>query len=256
MILCTDIGNTNIVLGLFESKDSILPIQKWRLHTNTNLTADEYSVKIMQLLEYAKINSTEIEGIIVSSVVPQLDLVFSNVFQKLFNKKVFFVGPGLKSGIKIKLDNPKQLGADLLVGAVAAVNKYGAPVIVIDIGTAATISYINANKEFLGGVIMPGIKTAYSGLFANTAKLESVKAAKPEKVIGKDTITSIQSGMVFGYASMMDGMIKKIKAEQGDAQVVMTGGETRHILDILEEKVIYDDDLLLEGLKTLYTKNI
>lgn len=254
MILCVDIGNTNIVIGLFENETSKVS-NKWRIHTDANLTSDEYGIKIAQMMSFANLKIEDISGVIISSVVPQLDSMLAIMVEKYFKKSAIFVGPGLKSGIKIKLDNPKQLGADLLVGAVAAVNKYDTPVIVIDMGTATTLTAVNDKKELLGVVIMPGIKTAYSGLFQKASKLEHVKVAAPSSVIGRDTVTSIQSGMVFGMASMIDGMIRKIKKESGEAKVVITGGEARYILPLLEEKVIFDDDLLLDGLRYLYYKN-
>ena len=198
----------------------------------------------------------DVEGIIVASVVPQLDKTIERAFEKYLGKKAIFVGPGIKSGINIKLDNPKQLGADILVGAVGAVNKYQAPVITIDMGTAITICYVNSNKELLGGIILPGIKTSFNALFKKASKLEEVGIEKPKSVVGRDTVSSIQSGMVYGMASTIDGLIRKVKEENGDAKVIITGGESRFILNVLEENVIYDENLLLDGLKVMYYKNV
>ena len=148
------------------------------------------------------------------------------------------------------------MGADILVGAVGAVNKYQAPVITIDMGTAITICYVNSNKELLGGIILPGIKTSFNALFKKASKLEEVGIEKPKSVVGRDTVSSIQSGMVYGMASTIDGLIRKVKEENGDAKVIITGGESRFILNVLEENVIYDENLLLDGLKVMYYKNV
>ncbi len=252
MLLCVDIGNTSIVLGLYDEKKLV---QSFRLQTNIYQTSDEYAIKILSILDNNKINRNDIDGIMISSVVPQLDSVFSALCKKYFEIDAKFVVPGIRSGINIRIDNPKELGADLLVGAVGAVNKYGAPIIVIDMGTAITLVYVNKDKELLGGAILPGLKTSFNALFQKASKLEEVGIARPNKVIGRDTISSIQSGMTYGLASMLDGIIKKMKEEQGEASVVLTGGEARFIITSMEEEAIYDENLLLDGLRILYNKN-
>lgn len=252
MLLCVDIGNTSIVLGLYDEKKLV---QSFRLQTNIYQTSDEYAIKILSILDNNKINRNDIDGIMISSVVPQLDSVFSALCKKYFDIDAKFVVPGIRSGINIRIDNPKELGADLLVGAVGAVNKYGAPIIVIDMGTAITLVYVNKDKELLGGAILPGLKTSFNALFQKASKLEEVGIAKPNKVIGRDTVSSIQSGMTYGLASMLDGIIKKMKEEQGEAKVVLTGGEARFIITSMEEEAIYDENLLLDGLRILYNKN-
>lgn len=252
MLICVDIGNTNIVLGVFENEKIK---HSFRLQTDIYQTVDEYGIKILQMFNSFEIKKDDIEGVIIASVVPQLDMVFIKLFEKYFNKESIFVGPGIKSGINIRLDNPKQLGADILVGAVGAIEKYSSPTIVIDMGTAITFCYVNSNKELLGGIIIPGIKTSFNALFKKTSKLEEVGIEKPKSVVGRDTISSLQSGMVYGMASTIDGLIRKIKKENGEANVVITGGEARFIINVLEEKVIYDENLLLDGLRLLYYKN-
>lgn len=252
MLICVDIGNTNIVLGVFENEKIK---HSFRLQTDIYQTVDEYGIKILQIFNSFEIKKDDIEGVIIASVVPQLDMVFIKLFEKYFNKESIFVGPGIKSGINIRLDNPKQLGADILVGAVGAIEKYSSPTIVIDMGTAITFCYVNSNKELLGGIIIPGIKTSFNALFKKTSKLEEVGIEKPKSVVGRDTISSLQSGMVYGMASTIDGLIRKIKKENGEANVVITGGEARFIINVLEEKVIYDENLLLDGLRLLYYKN-
>lgn len=253
MLLCIDIGNTNIFLGVYEGNDLLA---EFRLESNLNQTADEYAIKLMDIFNFYKLDIKKITGVIIASVVPRLDTIFEKAIKKFFGITPLFVGPGVKSGIHIKTDNPKQLGADILVGAVAGYYRYGAPVIVIDMGTAITLFYVSKDKELVGGIITPGIRTSYSGLFSKTAKLEEVRAVSPLNVIGKDTVTCIQSGMIFGTASMLDGLIRKMKTEVGEeAKVVLTGGEALTVKDYLEEEVIYDRHLLMEGLKIIYNKN-
>ena len=201
-------------------------------------------------------NYQDVKGVIIASVVPALDSIYERMVKKYFKLDPIFVGPGIKTGIHIKTDNPKQLGADILVGAVASLQKYGTPSIIIDMGTAITLFYLDKNKELLGGIITPGVRTSYLGLFSKTSRLEEVKMDSPPSVIGKDTITCIQSGMVYGTASMIDGLIRKIKKEIGhNSKVVLTGGESSIIKNFLEEEVIYDENLILDGLRFIYYKN-
>ena len=252
MLLCIDIGNTNIFLGVYDKSDLLA---EFRLESNLNQTADEYVLKLMDIFNFYKLDTKKISGVIIASVVPSLDSIFEKAIKKFFG-----ITPlrrsGSKSGIHIKTDNPKQLGADILVGVVAGYYRYGAPVIVIDMGTAITLFYVNSDKELVGGIISPGIRTSYSSLFSKTAKLEEARAVSPLNVIGKDTVTCIQSGMIFGTASMLDGLIRKMKVEIGEeAKVVLTGGEALMVKDYLEEEVIYDRHLLMEGLRIIYNKN-
>jgi len=202
----------------------------------------------------SKINTYEF---IVSSVVPQIDSVIKDMCIKYFNTKALFVEPGVKTGIKIRLDNPKELGADILVGAVAAVEEYGTNVLVIDMGTAITLVYINQNKELLGGTIFPGIRTAFSSLFSGTAKLEETGYDKPKDIIGSDTKSCIQSGMVYGYVSMLEGMINKYHEKLGPFKTVITGGDAMKLKEMLSsvEDCYFDSDLLIKGLKIIYEKN-
>lgn len=261
MILCIDIGNTNCVFGVFDN-DKLVTC--FRLESKLSQTTDEYGVKILELLKYHRLDSSKISGIIISSVVPSLDTTFEKMLFKYFNIKPLFVGPGTKTGIKIVADNPKQVGADIIVGAVASIEKYGAPVIIIDMGTAITLFYVDGKKELIGGVIAPGIKTSFDGLFKNTARLEEVKLHEPPSIIGKDTVSCIQSAMIYGTSSMIDGLIRKMKKEitssskvkSEEIRVVLTGGEAKLIQHFLEEKVNFDDDLVMDGLNLIYKKNI
>lgn len=253
MLLCIDIGNTNIYLGVYDGNNFVADFS---MTSSLTQTADEIVIKLMDVFNFYNLNSQKIDGVIISSVVPRLDSVFEKAIKKFFGINPLFVEPGVKTGINIKTDNPKQLGADILAGAVAGYHKYGAPIIIIDMGTAITLFYVNENKELIGGIIAPGIRTAYSGLFSKTAKLEEVRAEIPVSVVGKDTVTCIQSGMIYGTASMIDGLIRKMKKEIGAAaKVVLTGGEAGIVKDFLEEDVIYDRHLLMEGLRLIYNKN-
>lgn len=254
MHICMDIGNTNIVIGIFNKNEII---NRFRFSTNTSMTSDEYGIKILQLFSFNNISKENIEGFIISSVVPELDLIIKLMVNKYFNLEPIIVGPGIKTGIHIKLDNPKQLGADLLVGAVGAVEKYGPNTLIIDIGTALTIVYINEKKEFLGGAIMPGIRTAFSTLSEKTSKLEDVGLEDVKEILGRDTKSCLQSGMVFGWASLVEGMIKKYLSLYGQMNLVITGGEARFIINHIDQelKLIYDEDLLLDGLNIIYQKN-
>lgn len=253
MYICVDIGNTNIVLGVFDACDN--KICDFRLSTKRYLTVDEFAMYFMNALKINDIESGSVEGAIVSSVVPELDSIIKEAFLKYLHFEPLFVGQGIKSGINIKLDNPKQLGADLLVGAVGAVNKYSTPVLVIDIGTAMTITFVNEKKEFIGGSILPGIRTAFSNLIDKTSKLEDVSLEDVDTLIGHNTKDCLQSGMIYGWCSMIDGMIDKYQKELGSFTVVLTGGEARYLIKHLEHKVIYDDNLLIDGLRILYIKN-
>ena len=253
MYLCVDIGNSNIVLGLFDNKDE--KIFDFRLSTKRYLTIDEFAMNILEPLKYNCINIDDIDGAIISSVVPELDSIIKEAFIKYLKVDSLFVGPGLKSGINIKIDNPKQLGADLLVGAVGAITKYQAPVLVVDIGTAMTMTFINDKKELIGGAIMPGVRIAFSNLIEKTSKLEDVSFEDVDNPIGRNTKDCIQSGMIYGWSCMIDGMIDKYQQELGHFKVVLTGGEARYLVKHLKHQVIYDDNLLIDGLKTLYIKN-
>ena len=252
MLLCIDIGNTNIVIGLFKEEELI---HSFRMQSSLQMSADEYGIQMVNMLRFFNLDFQGVAGMIISSVVPGLDTAFEQIAQKYFNIKPMFVIPGVKTGIKVRIDNPKQLGADLLVGAVGGVAKYGVPLIVVDMGTAITLMAVNDQKEILGGMIYPGIKTAFSSLVKHTSRLEEVRMNPTDSIIGRDTASSIQSGMIFGTSSMLDGVIRQMKKELPNAKVILTGGEASIIQTYLEEDVIVDDNLLLDGLRIIYQKN-
>lgn len=254
MILTIDIGNTNIVLGLYEDKKLV---KTFRIRTDADKTSDEYGVLILELLQINGIDYRHIDGVIYSSVVPKIDSSIEKLSLNYFNKKAISVGPGIKSIVSIKIDNPKELGADLLVGAVGAVTKYGTNVLIIDMGTAITFSYVNKKNEYVGGAILPGVHVAYSGLFNKASKLEEVAFNECNNILGKDTKTCIQSGMIYGFTSMIEGMIERYIEEFGKMKVIITGGDASIICKYINKKyeVIFDNNLLLDGLLALYEKN-
>ncbi|MGA1862254.1 type III pantothenate kinase [Deferribacter thermophilus] len=256
MILAIDIGNTNIVLGVF-NQDKL--ITSFRLATDHLKTTDEYASIIMLLLERNKIEQSGIKGIIISSVVPSLIYTFNKLCRKYFYQEPIIVGPGIKTGVKIHIDNPREVGADRIVNAAAAIKKYGAPVIVVDFGTATTFDVIDKNSCYIGGLICPGIKLSIKALHTGTAKLPEVEIGKPKRVVGTNTITSIQSGIYYGYLSMIDGIIEKIIDELSCdtklLKVIATGGLGSIFVEESKYLDIYEPNLTLEGLRVIYEKN-
>lgn len=251
MLICIDVGNTHIVCGICKEDG----FQTFRFATKNNITCDELGIQLKMLLHSLNKEEEKV-NFIISSVVPKVEVVIKEMCKKYFDTKPMFVAPGIKSGIKIRIDNPKELGADILVGAVAAVEIYGPKCLVIDIGTAMTFVYVNEKKELLGGSILPGMKTAFSSLIDSTAKLEDFTYEKTDSIIGKDTKTCLQSGMFFGYVSLIEGLIEKYHEELGDFKVVFTGGESFILKDMLKKEYIFDSDLLMKGLKIIYHKNV
>ena len=254
MIICVDIGNTNMVLGMYH-EDKLL--NTFRIKTDSTMTSDELGIKFLEYLKVDNIDIKDIEGVIISSVVPSIDRHMTEMIKKYFNLVPLFVNPGIKTSVNIRINNPKECGADLLVGAVGAISKYGPDIIIIDMGTAITITYVNEKSEFLGGAIMPGLNTSYRSLFSRASRLEVVGIDDVTSPIGKDTKSCIQSGMVYGTVSMLEGMIVRFKKVYPKAKIVITGGESRIILPYFDKSfnVIYDENLLLDGLNILYKKN-
>lgn len=254
MILVFDVGNTNIVLGVYED-DNLL--NSWRVSTDRNKTSDEYGIIIDRLFEYNKLNVKDVKAIIISSVVPTLMYSLQAMSIKYFNIEPLIIGPGIKTGMNIKLPNPKEVGADRIVNAVSAFNKYGGPLIVVDFGTATTLCAIASNGEYLGGVICPGIKIASDALVDRTAKLPKVELKKPDTVIGKNTISSMQSGIVYGYVGIVDYLVERMKEELGEEvlEVIATGGLSTLIAPESKTITKIDKLLTLEGLKLIYEMN-
>ncbi|RLD97721.1 MAG: type III pantothenate kinase, partial [Aquificota bacterium] len=212
MLLVVDIGNTNTVVGIFQEEELIA---HWRLGTNRERTYHEYAILIKELFNLEDLSTGKIEGAIISSVVPNLTPVISKTLQILLGLRPLVVGPGTKTGISILVDNPREVGTDRVVNAVAAFNKYGGPLVVVDFGTATTFDAVSSQGEYLGGAIAPGIGISMEALFKETAQLPRVELKKPNRIIGKNTVESIQSGIYFGYVSLVDGMARAFKEQLG-----------------------------------------
>lgn len=252
MIFAVDMGNSNIVLGCIEGD---LLIEE-RIYTILGKTALEYAIDIKNFFEIYKKSPLDVEGAIISSVVPQLTDVIAEATQKVCKVKPMIVGPGLKTGVNIMIDNPKQLGADLIVAAAAALKDYEAPMVIIDMGTATTFSYIDEKKQFLGGAIMPGVVTSLNSLVNETSQLIKVALEAPKSIVGSNTTDCLKSGSIYGTVAMIDGMIARLREERKtDFTVIATGGLAELIIPYCKEKIIIDKSLLIKGLGIIYNKN-
>lgn len=257
MILVLDAGNTNIVLGLYEGTELIAD---WRLSTDAIRTADEYGIQVMELFLQSKLDPSDVEGVIISSVVPNIMYSVEHMILKYFESKPIVVGPGIKTGINIKYDNPKEVGADRIVNAVSAHEIYKRSVIIIDFGTATTFCALSASGNYLGGTIAPGIKISSEALFQKAAKLPRVELVKPDNVICKNTVTSMQAGIIYGYGGLVDCIVNKMKEEmiasgEKEPLVVATGGLAKLISEEAKSIDIVHPFLTLEGLRIIYEKN-
>ncbi|MGN0335379.1 MAG: type III pantothenate kinase [Lachnospiraceae bacterium] len=254
MILAIDIGNTNIVVGCFD-KENVLFVE--RVSTDHRKTELEYAISLKNVLEIYGISPDTVTGGIISSVVPPLTNILKASAEKIIGTEVMVVGPGIKTGLNIVMDNPAQLGSDLVVDAVAAIAEYPVPLIFVDMGTATTISVVDDQKRYIGGMILSGIRVSMDSLTSRTSQLPRISMEPPKKFIGKNTIDCMKSGMIYGNASCIDGMIERIKQELGrdDVTVLATGGLAKVIIPYCKEKITYDDALLLKGLRLIYEKN-
>lgn len=254
MILAIDIGNTNIVVGCIDEEKTYF-IE--RLSTVKTKTEAEYAIDIKTILEIHGLKSTEIEGAIVSSVVPQITRVVKEAAEKIVRKEALVVGPGVKNGLNILTDNPAQLGSDLVVDAVAAIAEYPAPMIVFDLGTANTASVIDGKKNYLGGMIFPGINTSLNALTANASQLQGISLDAPKRAIGRNTIDCMKSGVIYSNAASLDGIVDRIEEELGEkATVIATGGLAKTVVPFCKKEIIIDNDLLIKGLLIIYRKNM
>lgn len=254
MILAIDVGNTNIKYGVFDG-DKL--ISSFRVSSRLSRTADEYGSVLINLLTNSGVNKNDIDGVIISSVIPSLNYTICHMCEYFFGITPMMVGPGIKTGLNIKTDNPKEVGADIIVNSVSAFNKYGGPIITIDFGTATTFNVVSDKCELLGVIIAPGIKTSLEGLTSNTAQLPTIELDAPKTVIGKNTKTSMQSGIIFGFAGLVDNIISKIKKELKLDQitVVATGGLGEIIAKEVKSVTYVERTLTLEGLKLIYQFN-
>ena len=253
MILAVDIGNSNIVIGGVEN-DQIL--FEARLRTDATKTSDEYCIDVKMILEVYEVSAKDVEGSIISSVVPQVMNSIKTALKKLCGVEPLVVGPGLKTGLNIKIENPAQTGADLVVGCVAALREHKPPMIVIDMGTATTMIALDQTGAFIGGCIAPGVKISMDALTNRTALLPGLQLDQPKKAIGRNTIDCMRSGIMMGSACMLDGMVERMEEELGaKATVVVTGGIAKFVVPMCRTPMIYDKDLLLKGLVHLYKDN-
>ncbi|MDF2530923.1 MAG: type pantothenate kinase [Clostridia bacterium] len=254
MILVFDVGNTNIVLGAYK-EDKLMDF--WRVSTDTQKTADEYGIIIKHMFVHQGYNIDDVEAVIISSVVPPIMYTLEHMARKYFKREPLVIGPGIKTGMNIKYDNPKEVGADRIVNAVAGYELYGGPLIIVDFGTATTYCAISKSGEYLGGAISPGIRISMDALYQRTAKLPRVELVKPDSVICKNTISSIQSGVIYGYVGQVDYIVRRMKKELGaeNAKVIATGGLSKLIATESETIDVVNGLLTLEGLRIIYERN-
>ncbi|MDK2800769.1 MAG: type pantothenate kinase [Clostridiales bacterium] len=260
MILVVDVGNTNIVLGIYNDKKLVT---YWRMATNKDRTSDEMGMLFLQFFNHEGIKASDIQAVIISSVVPPIMYSLERAIKKYIKAEPIVVGPGIKTGMNIKYDNPKEVGADRIVNAVAGYEIYGGPLIIIDFGTATTFCAINEKGEYLGGVICPGIKISMEALFQHAAKLPRIELVKPKRVIGKNTVNSMQSGAIYGYVGKIDYIVNRMKEEMNEKfsdkarpiKVIATGGLARMIASESSTIDEINSLLTLEGLRIIYERN-
>ncbi len=254
MLLAVDIGNTNIVFGCVSENDEVVLFE--RISTNHNATAAEYASLIKNILEMNHFNTSDIDDAIMSSVVPSVTNTVKEAVRKLFGTEVMVAGPGVKTGLNILIDNPAQLGSDQAVDAVAAINQYPVPLIIIDMGTATTVSVVDEHKNYRGGLIMPGMGVAADALTARTAQLPKINFEAPASIIGTNTIDCLKSGMLYSNACALDGIIDRIEEQLGcKCTPVATGGLSELVVPLCKHEVILDNNLLIKGLGIIYRKN-
>lgn len=254
MELVIDVGNTHIVFGVYEGEELL---HYWRLTTNQNRTEDEYGMLMQTLLQNEGVSSKDIRGVMISSVVPSLMFALQHMTEKYFQTEAMVVGPGIKTGLNILYDNPKDVGADRIVNAVAAIREYKAPLIIVDFGTATTFCYIDERENYVGGAIAPGISISTDALYSQASKLPHIEIQEPKAVVGRNTITAMQSGIYYGYVGQVDGIVGRMKAEaKRKPQVIATGGLARMIGRSASSIDIIDPFLTLKGLKHIYDINV
>ncbi|MBT2617046.1 MULTISPECIES: type III pantothenate kinase [Bacillaceae] len=253
MIFVLDVGNTNTVLGVYD--EDILKYH-WRIETNRHKTEDEYGMVIKSLLQHEGLSFDQFDGIIISSVVPPIMFALERMCKKYFGIKPLIVGPGIKTGLNIKYENPREVGADRIVNAVAGIQEYGSPLIIVDFGTATTYCYINEDKQYMGGAIAPGINISTEALYSKAAKLPRIEISRPEGIIGKNTVSAMQSGILYGYVGQVEGIVNRIKAQSNlEPTVIATGGLATLIANESTVIDVVEPFLTLKGLQLIYKRN-
>lgn len=253
MILAIDIGNTNIVLGGLEGEKIVFEA---RMATDLIKTSDQYCAELKNMLALFEVVPESVSGSIISSVVPPVLNSFKTAIRKLTGKPCLVVGPGIRTGLNIRMENPAEVGSDLIVAAVAAIAEYGAPLLLVDMGTATTITAVDESGTFVGGCICPGVKISMEALTGRTAQLPGISLDEPQKTIGKNTRDCMRSGIMYGAAAMLDGLLDRMEAELGaPVKVVATGGIARFVIPLCRRELIYDRSLMLKGLGLLYRRN-
>lgn len=253
MIFVLDVGNTNTVLGVYKNDELKY---HWRIETSRNKTEDEYGMIIKSLLRHEDLNFTDFDGIIISSVVPPIMAALERMCEKYFKMKPLIVGAGIKTGLDIRYDNPKEVGADRIVNAVAAIQQYGGPLIIVDFGTATTYCYVNEKKQYMGGAIAPGIGISTEALYSRASKLPRIEIVKPDSIVGKSTVSAMQAGILYGYVGQVEGIVRRMKEESPvEPKVIATGGLSALIADESNVIDVVDPYLTLTGLKIIYHRN-
>ena len=254
MILAIDIGNTNIVLGGLEGEKILFEA---RMATDLIKTSDQYCAELKSMLALFEVTPEDIGGSIISSVVPPVLNSVKTAIRKLTGKPCLVVGPGIRTGLNIRIENPAETGSDLIVAAVAAIQEYGAPLLLVDMGTATTISVLDTDGSFIGGCICPGVKISMEALTGRTAQLPGIRLDEPQRVIGRNTRDCMRSGIMYGAAAMLDGLLDRMQEELGTpAKIVITGGIAKFVIPMCRHEMIYDRSLMLKGLGLIYRRNV
>lgn len=253
MLFALDVGNSNIAVGVYEKNELV---HHWRIETNRNRTEDEYGMIVRSLLDHVDIKFSDIKGIIISSVVPPIMFSLEKMCHKYFGLKPLIVGPGIKTGLNIKYDNPREVGADRIVNAVAGIHLFGGPLIIVDFGTATTYCYINEHNQYIGGAIAPGIAISTEALYSKAAKLPRIEIVKPNEIIGKNTVSAMQAGILYGYVGQVEGIVNRMK-EQSDVlpKVIATGGMASLISKESNAIDHIEPFLTLKGLQLIFERN-
>lgn len=257
LLLAVDVGNTNIVLGVFDLAEGPRSglLHSWRLATSRERTIDEYGLSTLALLRHRGLEANDIQHVVISSVVPPLHPVLEGWSKTYFGVEPLWIEPGIKTGLKVLIDNPAELGADRLVNAVAGIEKHGAPLIVVDFGTATTFDVVNGKKEYLGGLITPGLKISAEALFQRASRLPRIEVTEPDRLVGRNTVQAMQSGLYYGYVGLVDGILERLLGEYPDSTIVATGGLARVIAPPSKYIRVVEPDLTLEGLRLIWQRN-